>query len=419
MQDEAMPEAVARRSATRRADIPPIRTLQVVLKVAERCNINCSYCYYFNMGETSALDRPALIDLETVGALARWIRDGCAELGIERVSISFHGGEPLLLKPARFSAACALLRETIGPVADVSFAVQTNGTIISKAWLDLFKTHRVHVGVSIDGDRTANDRFRLGKDGGSTFKKVEDTIRWLVDWSGGDQALGPSTISVLDHRNDYGAVYRYLRSLGIINMSFLLPDRSHDHGFGADEGDAEAYGRCLSDLFTAWFIEDDPDVNVRQIKEVVSHFRNTGTPVADPPAADDMIAYQIIVAQSDGTVSVNDSLIPALDWFKGTPRIAIADRSMPDFLANQVFGDIRRAGDSIATACRSCDWRGLCRSGDLENRYAAANGFDNPSVYCAGYKTYYETVCGTLLANNYPAELLEERLSRTLDTAAA
>ncbi|MCR9122112.1 MAG: radical SAM protein [Phyllobacteriaceae bacterium] len=402
-------------AAARRSDVPPIRTLQVVLKVAERCNINCSYCYYFNMGETSALERPALIDLETVRALAWWIRDGCAELGIGRVSISFHGGEPLLLKPARFSAACTLLRETIEPVAEVSFAVQTNGTIISPTWLDLFADHRVHVGVSIDGDRTANDRFRLAKDGGSTFAQVEQTIRRLVEWSGGDQALGPSTISVLDHRNDYEAIYHYLRSLGIMNMSFLLPDRSHDHGFAADEGDAEAYGRCMSDLFTAWFIEDDPNVNVRQIKEVVSHFRNTA-PAKPPVSAEPAIAYQIIVAQSDGTVSVNDSLIPALDWFKGTPRVAIADLSMPDFLADRVFGDIRRAGDTIATACRSCDWRGLCRSGDLENRYAAANGFDNPSVYCDGYKTFYETVCGTLLANNYPVDLFEQRLSRTLET---
>jgi len=36
-----------------------IEALQVVYKVAERCNINCTYCYYFNMGEDTALTRPA------------------------------------------------------------------------------------------------------------------------------------------------------------------------------------------------------------------------------------------------------------------------------------------------------------------------------------------------------------------------
>lgn len=408
-----MPPGLTGAAATRRhAAVPSIRTLQVVLKVAERCNINCSYCYYFNMGETSALDRPALISLDTVASLARWIREGCAELGIGRVMVSFHGGEPLLLKPARFSAACTLLRETIEPVAKVSFAVQTNGTILSRQWLDIFAEHRIHVGVSIDGDRGANDRFRLTKDGRSTFDTVDETIRTLVAWSGGNQALGPSTISVLDHRNDYGAIYRYLRSLGIMNMSFLLPDRSHDQGFSADDGDAESYGRCLSDLFQAWFAEDNPDVNVRQVKEVIRHFQNTEKGPPEPPG-EDKIAYQIIVTQSDGTVSVDDSLIPALDWFKGTPRVAIADTSLPDFLADRVFGEIRRANNTIATACRDCDWRGVCRSGDLENRYADGMGFDNPSVYCSGYQRFFTDVCGTLLANNYPVDLLEDRIEQS------
>ena len=241
---------------------------------------------------------------------------------------------------------------------------------------------------------------------------VDETIRTLVAWSGGNQALGPSTISVLDHRNDYGAIYRYLRSLGIMNMSFLLPDRSHDQGFSADDGDAESYGRCLSDLFQAWFAEDNPDVNVRQVKEVIRHFQNTEKGPPEPPG-EDKIAYQIIVAQSDGTVSVDDSLIPALDWFKGTPRVAIADTSLPDFLADRVFGEIRRANNTIATACRDCDWRGVCRSGDLENRYADGMGFDNPSVYCSGYQRFFTDVCGTLLANNYPVDLLEDRIEQS------
>jgi uncharacterized protein len=42
----------------------------VLVKVASRCNINCTYCYVYNMGDDGWRDMPALISRETVGALA-------------------------------------------------------------------------------------------------------------------------------------------------------------------------------------------------------------------------------------------------------------------------------------------------------------------------------------------------------------
>ena len=37
------------------------------------------------------------------------------------------------------------------------------------------------------------------------------------------------------------------------------------------------------------------------------------------------------------------------------------------------------------------------------------NGFDNPSVYCDGYKTFYQGVSCSLIENGYPLEAMEER----------
>ncbi len=57
-----------------------VETLQIVFKVVERCNINCSYCYYFNMGNSSALSRPPKVSVETARSIAEWITQGCEEL---------------------------------------------------------------------------------------------------------------------------------------------------------------------------------------------------------------------------------------------------------------------------------------------------------------------------------------------------
>lgn len=392
--------------------VPRIGTLQVVFKIVERCNINCSYCYYFNMGETSALSRPVKVAQDTVRRAAAWIAEGCRDLGIPNVLISFHGGEPMMVRPQALSSMCDAFRAALVPEFGLGFSIQTNGTILSEAWLDVFARHEINIGVSIDGDRPAQDRFRRDHRDRSTFDRVEGNLRRLVDWAEAHPNCRPSTISVLDWRNDYRAIYAYLRGLGVRRMSFLLPDRSFD-GFSAEDEVAGRYGRPLSEIFDAWLAEGDPAIGVRQIREFVQHFqvrRGRARP-SDP----DFVAYQVIVLQSDGTVSVNDSYIPALEWYSQVPSRRIDEVSLRRFLAQPVFEEIARAGRTPAGPCRSCMWLGLCRGGDLENRFSPANGFDNPSVYCQAYQTYFEHACGRLLAGGYPVETMHARLQATLD----
>lgn len=41
-----------------------------LIKVASRCNINCSYCYVYKMGGGGWADRPNQISYETTAAVA-------------------------------------------------------------------------------------------------------------------------------------------------------------------------------------------------------------------------------------------------------------------------------------------------------------------------------------------------------------
>ncbi len=43
----------------------------VLIKIASRCNINCSYCYVYNLGDASWARMPKLISDETIHATAR------------------------------------------------------------------------------------------------------------------------------------------------------------------------------------------------------------------------------------------------------------------------------------------------------------------------------------------------------------
>lgn len=395
-----------------------IENLQVVFKVVERCNINCSYCYYFNMGETTAMTRPPSISTDTAQSFAYWIAQGCCELQIPKVLISFHGGEPMMLKPRVFKDVCETLRSCISPVAEVSFSLQTNGTILSDEWLSLFEEYVVRVGISIDGDREAHDRYRLNHRGGSTFDRTENTLKRIAKWAHGNPKLMPATISVVDHRNNYKKIYRYLRDLGVERMSFLLPDRNADAPLTGTDGLSVDYGRVLFEIFEAWLTEDNPIVHIKYVHRTLGYFqlnqqiqRSNELYQSKPKPTRVRKDYQIIIARSDGTVAVNDSYIPALSWYQNTPIYSILSHSLRDFLSNEVFREIEKAQSMLPSGCSSCQWKSICKGGDLENRYSEKNLFDNPSVYCEGYKFFYQNVCDLLIDNGYPPEVMQDRFA--------
>jgi len=385
------------------AEPDSIDALQIVYKVAERCNINCTYCYYFNMGEETPFDRPKLASDEVTARLAHWIAQGCDELRIPHAKISFHGGEPTLMGVKAFGDACRRLRVTIEPVARVSLSIQTNGIMLDQRWVDQFVEHAVGVGVSIDGPETANDRFRLDYRGRSTFRRTEDAIRRLVDAqrAGGPR---PSTISVLHHGNDYRAIYRYLRGLGVTELNFLLPDRNVDDLAFVTSGAAADYGTCLSDIFLEWLEEDDLGVHIKFIDQMMSHFKCDTTP--GHVFRHHKKTNQVVIARSDGTVAIDDTFIPALNWYKNAPVYSTAHRTLREFLADPIFCEIEATNNALPSGCRECRWQQVCRGGDLENRFSAQRGFDNPSVYCDAYKVMYREVCAALVRSGYPADLI-------------
>jgi uncharacterized protein len=383
-----------------------IEALQVVYKVAERCNINCTYCYYFNMGEETALARPPLASMDVTEALARWIAQGCEELRIPCAKVTFHGGEPTLMGVERFGDACRRLREIIQPVVTLLLSIQTNGTLLNDQWITAFMEHGVSVGISIDGPQAANDRFRLYRHGRSSFGRTEAAIRRLVEAHASGGPL-PSTISVLHSENDYHSVYRYLRALGVKDMTFLLPDRNADDVQFISSGEARQYGLCLADIFYEWLSEDNPEIHIGFVDRLLAHFRPDVAPgeVFRRPRK----TNQVVIARSDGTVAIDDTFIPALSWYTETPVYSTEKITLRGFLADRIFQEVEETSNTLPNGCSECRWRHVCRGGDLENRFSTRNGFDNRSVYCDAYKVMFEFVCDELVRNGYPADLVAEK----------
>jgi uncharacterized protein len=401
-----------------RSERTQISALQVVLKVAERCNINCTYCYYFNGGDEEALSKPAIIAKDTIDQVASYLAQGVKDLEIPTLYVSFHGGEPLMMKPELFDYACTAIREKIGTTAKVGFIVQTNGTIWNERFAEVFRKHQISVGVSLDGGKKENDRYRLDHRGKSTYDRIAVKIDAMKRSGFGAEKRPLSCISVLDSQNDYATVYTELRAMGFQALNFLLPDRSHDSKL-ANEDPPEAYGRVLSDIAKLYFEEDDESISVRQL-DAVLHFFQKLKPVTESSSKEEKaererVDYEIMVIHSDGTVALNDSYMPALAWWKATPQLHVADSTVRDYVDLSIRDQLNRQLAILPGPCMQCEWRGICRGGDAENRFSVDSGFDNPSIYCSALKQFYAEIMRKLEEGGYP----EDELRNVLASAAS
>ena len=67
-------------------------TTNLVIKVASRCNLNCTYCYVYNMGDNSYKLQPKFMSLETIEKIFERIKSHCLKNGLKDFLIIFHGG---------------------------------------------------------------------------------------------------------------------------------------------------------------------------------------------------------------------------------------------------------------------------------------------------------------------------------------
>src|SRR5579859_4216702 len=72
-------------------------------KVVSRCNMDCTYCYVYNLGDDTWKAQPRLMSPETALRTAERIRQHLDRHGKSDASIIFHGGEPMMLGARRMA----------------------------------------------------------------------------------------------------------------------------------------------------------------------------------------------------------------------------------------------------------------------------------------------------------------------------
>lgn len=362
---------------------------QYVLKVHSRCDLACDHCYVYEHADQSWRAKPRVIAPQTVDAAARRIAEHAMAHGLTVVSVVLHGGEPLLLGRPGMRALLEVLKSRITPVARLDLGVHSNGVLLDQQWCDLFSHYGVRIGISLDGDKAANDRHRKFADGRSSHPQVLDALsllrqpRYLHLFGG--------ILCTIDLDNDPVAVYRALTEQQPPRLDLLLPHATWERPPRRPPDSEDPYADWLMRIYRCW--DDDGRAIPIRIFDSVLSAANGGPSFTEALGTD---PGRLLVIDTNGAWEQPDSMKTAFDGAADTGR-NVADHSVDDACAHPAVAARQRGIAALCPTCRSCEVVQICGGGLYAHRYrpgapTAVTEFENPSVYCADLKSLISQV---------------------------
>ncbi|HVL26463.1 MAG TPA: radical SAM protein [Thermomicrobiales bacterium] len=352
----------------------------ILLKLSSRCNLNCTYCYWFR--DASVYEQPPLLTVAAERAFLDRLTAHIRDHGLRRFSILFHGGEPLMFGKKRFlglmQGIARVHRET---GCDFRLSMTTNGVLLDEEWAAMLKLFGITVTVSIDGPQATHDAARVDLRGRGSYARAVRGLRLLQD-----VGVEPTVLSVCDPAADPDAVVAHIvDELGIRHFDILIPDATHEDEMPSIRG---FYNR----LFDLWFeTYAERGIGVRFPKSML-------VGLLGGEAHSEAIGYgpiQTLTLLPDGSLEPLDVLRITGDASTRT-GINVFEHTFQDVTSNPVWRRAFEASLSLSETCRGCEYRRACGGGYLPHRWSSARGFDNPSVYCDDLQAMFGHIWDTV-----------------------
>lgn len=352
----------------------PISTY--IIKIASRCNLDCDYCYEYNMGDDSWKKEPSTISEDILNKSIDRIDEHAQINNLKNISISLHGGEPLLVGLTKFKKIISIVKNKLSKY-EVEVGLQSNAVLINEEFLNFFLKEKISVGISLDGPPEYNDQHRFYHNKKGSGKDVEKALMLLKDFP-----FFSGILSVINIDYDPIKVWNYLSSFNPTVIDFLLPHATWDKTpYGKKNISDTNYADWLIQIFDSWINGDKQHISIRTFEEIIEysvggsgHLETLGLAPVN----------LLVVSPSGGYEGVD-----TLKSIKPGAHILgmnVNDHSIQDVLSHPKI-NFRQIGiEALSKTCKDCNLVQTCGGGYLPHRYSQKNDFDNPSVYCDDLK---------------------------------
>ncbi len=337
------------------------KLILLVKPAAGLCNMDCGYCFYRPVSE---------------GRENRIMTRGTADLLIEKiarfspseVSVMFQGGEPTLAGLDFYKYFVGKMRERIK--APVFYSIQTNALLIDDAFARFIKENIFLTGVSLDGARKTNDRYRLDSGGESVLPRVLDAVSLL-----NKHKVDFNILSVVDDKNaaDIESTYAYFKKHRFGYLQFI----PCIDGGGGISLSAESYETFLKKLFDLWY-DDYMSGNYISVRHIDNYIGILAGRAPESCAMCGTCGHYFVV-ESDG------SIYPCDFYCGDSYKVGTLYDDSP-FEINEKHRAFIEESLLIHSHCKSCKYYALCRGGCRRDRI---NNYSE-NIYCGSYYNFFE-----------------------------
>ncbi|MFI1097348.1 cyclophane-forming radical SAM/SPASM peptide maturase YhhB [Streptomyces sp. NPDC020917] len=361
----------------------------VLVKTASRCNLDCSYCYVYNLGDEGWKSQPRRMTDAVMGAVIDQL-GALSQSQSHPLSVVLHGGEPLLLGLGATERFIRGLKSSLR--ADAGLHVQTNGVLLTNEFIDVFDRFDVGISISLDGPAELHDRNRLDRHGDGSHERVVAGVARLVAHSARDR-LFSGLLAVVDPTSEPAEVYEFLKATGAPSFDFLYRDGNHDVlPPGKSQRDSTEYGDWMVRLLDHYLADLTPP-RIRVLDDLIRLILG-GQGRKEGIGQDE---YGILVIDTDGRITRNDTLkvaFPGADRFSFEP--SIVNRDLLGQLADTEFDDYFSLQHPTSPTCEACPELTVCGGGMPAHRWSTKNGYSNPTVFCSDQLRLISAVRGRL-----------------------
>ena len=348
--------------------------LGILIKpVSSQCQMACEYCFYRDESknrEKTSFGNMSEEILETI------IKKAFAEKKTA-LSFLFQGGEPLLAGKPFFKKIVEFQKKYNLNGIETYNSVQTNGLLIDDEWCSFFRENHFLVGISIDGTKKIQDKYRKNAQGKSFFEKIAAAAKTLKK-----NGVEFSVLSVVTNETvpETEKIYHFFRESGFLNLQFIPCIEPFD--LSREFLSKENYGIFLVKIFDLWYndLKNGTYVSIRHIENYIRILFGI-TPEECGTNGKCQIQF---VTESDGSVFPCDFF--ALDkYLLGN----IVEKSFAELLNSQnalkFLEETNRCDKAkIKNNCVSCEAFPFCKNGCFRYRN------DGLNIFCESYKYFFK-----------------------------
>lgn len=352
------------------SDVAEIK--QVILQSTPLCNLNCSYCY---LPESSRSSNKQMAVETAVRALEVLVK---SQRMAHDVEIRWHAGEPLIVSPSFYWDVIEGIRRVVPERINLRHSIQTNGTLISNEWCELFLRQNIRVGVSIDGPQLLHDKNRITKGGKGTYDKIMRGIALLRGYEIPFEVIAVVTNETLKIPDEFYAFFDELKPT-IVALNIEESECGYDSDLLQNKDFITHYKLFLSKIYQ---LQKKGKLKFREIEEIRS-----------------VILFN---KEDRNNLQAEPFAIVTIDWagnlYTYSPELAgmthenypsfslgnVTEHTLEDMLSSDILNDLSADIVSGIELCReNCDYFSLCGGGAPVNKlYENGTFVSTDTGYC-------------------------------------